>query len=90
MNETMTPKQADGVPRAFTGYKLIVRPFNGISVIDQAAEEPCSSSHKARDAYPSNQMATIPTKPPSMVLSQFHPGKLDLFQVCVEQSILLE
>ena len=84
----MTPIQANGVPRASNGYKLVVKPFADISIVKSEGEGLHTDSDKAKVAYPTSQLATVPTKPPSVILSQFRPGKIDLFQVSARDLVL--
>ncbi|KAL6722381.1 hypothetical protein ACLMJK_001488 [Lecanora helva] len=79
--EPVTPKQANGIPRAFSGYKLVVKPFGDISNVSYEKEGHHPESDKAKAINYSSQLATVPSKPPPMGLSKFRPHNIDLFQM---------
>ncbi|CAF9925411.1 MAG: hypothetical protein ALECFALPRED_003133 [Alectoria fallacina] len=79
--EPLTRKQADGVPRAFTGYKLVVRAYDTMSIHHEEREDNGSDTFRAEEGVRSSQIVTVPAQPPHMGLSQFRPQKIDLFQL---------
>lgn len=85
----MKGKQAEGVPEAFTGYKLVVRVSGDLSIQHTDGQISGSGSVKAEDVPRISQLATVPAKPPAMGLSQFRPGNFDLFQVRGQPVLLL-
>lgn len=86
---SMKGKQAEGVPEAFTGYKLVVRVSGDLSIQHTDGQISGSGSVKAEDVPRISQLATVPAKPPAMGLSQFRPGNFDLFQVRGQPVLLL-
>ena len=81
MTDSMTRKEADSDPQAFTGYKLVSTSCNGIPVQRTERKGYGLDSANLGGDLRSRGTSTVPTRPPSMALSHLHPEKFDLFKV---------
>ncbi|KAG4433058.1 hypothetical protein IFR05_011452 [Cadophora sp. M221] len=69
------PSQVDGVRRAFTGYRLVVQAYKGVTVGNSETEvETMKQNSKGGNV-------TIPSKPPAASSSSFLPMQHDILQI---------
>jgi hypothetical protein len=73
--DVLTPPQADGSIRAFTGYKLVVQTSKDINIV---TSESVVEEMKARSK---GGVSTVPFRPPPASTSDFIPIDFDVFQV---------
>ena len=77
----MTCKQAEDIPQAFTGYKLVSTSCNGIPVQSMKSVDYGLDPAMVNDDLRPRGTATVPTRPPPMGISHFQPREFDLFKV---------